>query len=62
MKEVDCEGLTVRQINAAIRRLVDDGERDIVVRHPAARHNLAVATLTEARITIDGPVATTAPG
>jgi formylmethanofuran dehydrogenase subunit C len=56
MREVDCEGLTVRQINAAIRRLLDDGERDIIVRHPAARHNLAVATLTEARITVDGPV------
>jgi glutamate synthase domain-containing protein 3 len=56
MKEIDCEGLTVRQINAAIRQLLDDGERDIVVRHSSARHNLAVAVLTAARITIDGAV------
>ena len=56
MKEIDCGALTVRQINAAIRRLLHDGERDITVRHPAARHNLAVAMLTEGRITTDGPV------
>ena len=56
MKEVDCQGLTVRQINAAVRQLVDNGERDIVVRRPAARHNLAVAVLTQVGITFDGPV------
>jgi methylamine---glutamate N-methyltransferase subunit B len=56
MTVVDCEGRTVRRINEDIRRLAGAGEREIVVRHPAARHNLAVAVLTDAAITIDGPV------
>ncbi len=56
MATVDCKGRTVRQINEAIRRLVDAGEREIRVRNPGARHNLAVATLTDVAITIEGPV------
>ena len=56
MKTVDCKGRTVRQINEAIRRLVDAGEREILVRNPGARHNLAVAVLIDVAITIDGPV------
>jgi methylamine---glutamate N-methyltransferase subunit B len=56
MKTVDCRGRTVRQINAAIRQLVASGEREIEVRHPGARHNLAVATVTDVAITLDGPV------
>jgi methylamine---glutamate N-methyltransferase subunit B len=56
MTAVECKGRTVRQINEAIRRLVDAGEREIVVRNPGARHNLAVAILTDVAITIDGPV------
>ncbi len=56
MATVDGTGRTVRQINEAIRRLVDAGEREIVVRNPGARHNLAVAILTDVAITIDGPV------
>jgi glutamate synthase domain-containing protein 3 len=56
MTIVDGDGLSVRQINQAIRRHIDAGEREIVVRHPGARHNLAVAILTDVKITIDGPV------
>jgi glutamate synthase domain-containing protein 3 len=56
MKTVDCRGRTVRQINAAIRELVASGAREIEVRHPGARHNLAVATVTDVAITLDGPV------
>jgi glutamate synthase domain-containing protein 3 len=56
MATVDGKGRTVRQINEAIRRLVDAGEREILVRNPGARHNLAVAILTDVAITIDGPV------
>jgi methylamine---glutamate N-methyltransferase subunit B len=56
MTVVDCEGRTVRQINEDIRRLAGGGEREIVVRRPAARHNLAVAVLSDAAITIEGPV------
>jgi glutamate synthase domain-containing protein 3 len=53
---VDCSGLTVRQINEAIRRHVDLGEAEIHVLNPAARHNLAVAVLRDVRIVFDGPV------
>jgi len=53
---VDCASRSVREVNTAIRRLIDAGEREILVRHPGARHNLAVAILTDVSITIDGPV------
>ncbi len=56
MKTIDCTGRTVRQINEAIRRLVAAGEREIRVRNPGARHNLAVAILQDVALTIDGPV------
>src|SRR5262249_2547454 len=56
VKAVDCAALSVREVNAAVRRLIDAGEREIVVRNPGARHNLAVAILTDVVITIDGPV------
>ena len=56
MKAIDCAPLSVRQINESIRRLIEAGEREIVLRNPGARHNLAVAVLTDAAITIDGPV------
>ena len=56
MKAIDARGRTVRQINEAIRRLIDGGEREILVRHPGARHNLAVAVLNDVAITMDGPV------
>ena len=45
MKTIEGRGRTVRQINEAIRRLIDAGEREILVRHPGARHNLAVALI-----------------
>jgi hypothetical protein len=55
MTVVDCAGLTVRQVNQALRRLIGAGEREIAVRHPAARHNLAVAILSDgAQIEIHG--------
>jgi glutamate synthase domain-containing protein 3 len=56
VKTVDCAGRSVREINEAIRRLVDAGEPEILVRNPGARHNLAVAILRDVAITIDGPV------
>ncbi|MBI2466641.1 MAG: glutamate synthase [Candidatus Rokubacteria bacterium] len=56
MATVDCAGRTVRQVNEAIRRLVEAGKREILVRNPGARHNLAVAILTDVAITLDGPV------
>jgi methylamine---glutamate N-methyltransferase subunit B len=56
VKTLDCKGLTVRQVNEALRRLIDAGEPEVLVRNPAARHNLAVAVLKSVAITIDGPV------
>ncbi len=56
MQAIDCATLSVRQINEAIRRQIESGERELLVRNPGARHNLAVAVLTDVAITIDGPV------
>lgn len=56
MHAIDCALLSVRQINETIRRVIDAGEREIVLRHPGARHNLAVAVLTDVVITAEGPV------
>jgi glutamate synthase domain-containing protein 3 len=56
MATVDCEGLSVRQINEVVRRHIAQGERQILLSHPAARHNLAVAVLTDVTFTIDGSV------
>jgi glutamate synthase domain-containing protein 3 len=56
MPAIDCAALSVRQINESLRRLIDAGEREITLRNPGARHNLAVAVLADVAITIDGPV------
>jgi len=56
MKTVDCTSRSVREINQIIRRLLGDGEGEILVQNPGARHNLAVAILRDVAITIDGPV------
>jgi methylamine---glutamate N-methyltransferase subunit B len=56
MKAIDCAPLSIRQINESIRRLIEAGEREVVLRNPGARHNLAVAVLTATAITIDGSV------
>jgi glutamate synthase domain-containing protein 3 len=53
---VDCDGRSTREINTAIRQLVDEGTGDIRVRNPAARHALAVALEGATRILFDGPV------
>ena len=54
MAEITCDGRTTREVNAEIRRLAAAGERDIVVKNPGARHNLAVGVLAPARIRIAG--------
>jgi glutamate synthase domain-containing protein 3 len=56
MTVVDCAGHSVRQINEAIRQAIGAGEREITVRNPAARHNIAVAVLTDVCITVEGSV------
>jgi methylamine---glutamate N-methyltransferase subunit B len=56
MAEILCDGKTTREINAAIKKLIAEGETEIVVRNPGARHNLAVAITQPVRITFDGSV------
>ncbi len=54
---VDCEGKETRQVNAAIRRLIEDGAREIRVLNPDGRHALAPGLKSEGvRIVFDGPV------
>lgn len=54
MAEIDADGRTTREVNAELRRLVAAGEEEITIRHPGARHNLAVAVLQPVRIRIEG--------
>ena len=56
MRTIDCTSLSTRAINELIRRLIAEGAREILLRNPEARHNLAVAILTDVAIAIDGPV------
>lgn len=51
-----CEGKTTRQINQSIREAIASGQRDLLVHHPDARHNLGVALLEPARVVFDGSV------
>jgi glutamate synthase domain-containing protein 3 len=56
MEYVDCDGKSIREINTALRALIDQGETEIHVRHPAARHNLAVGLIQPVRIIFEGSV------
>jgi glutamate synthase domain-containing protein 3 len=56
MRALDCDRLSVRQVNEAITRAVADGEREVHLLHPGARHNLAVAVLSGVRIVVEGSV------
>lgn len=56
MHAIDCVGKTIREINLAIRGLGSAGERELLLKNPAARHNLAVAVLQPVRVVIDGSV------
>jgi glutamate synthase domain-containing protein 3 len=53
---IDCTGKTTREINRQIREAVAVGEREIIVLHPEARHNLGVALLQPVRIVFEGSV------
>jgi methylamine---glutamate N-methyltransferase subunit B len=56
MAEVNCEGRSVREINAEIRQRIQDGDSLIVVQNPGARHNLGVAVLQPVTIRLEGSV------
>lgn len=51
----DAEGLSTRQINLELRRLLyEEGIRDVTVKNPGAKHSLGVAILQRCRITFEG--------
>jgi methylamine---glutamate N-methyltransferase subunit B len=51
----DARDLTIRKINAELRRLLyEEGVRDVTVLNPGAKHSLGVGILTRCRITFDG--------
>jgi glutamate synthase domain-containing protein 3 len=56
MAEITCAGRTTREINAEIRRAIAAGEREIAVKDPGARHNIAVGILDPVTIRIAGSV------
>lgn len=56
MGAVNCEGRTTREINAEIKRQVQEGEQQILVQNPGARHNLGVAILKPVTVRIEGSV------
>jgi methylamine---glutamate N-methyltransferase subunit B len=56
MAAIDCEGKTTRDINRAIKQAIDAGVANIIVRNPAARHNLGVGLVQPVTLTIEGSV------
>jgi glutamate synthase domain-containing protein 3 len=53
---LDCRDKSVRDINLSIYSHMAAGEREILVLHPDARHNLGVALLHPAKVTFAGSV------
>jgi len=56
MAEITCDGKTIRQINVEIKSLLADGDTDIVVKNPGARHNLGVGLVQPIKLTFEGSV------
>ncbi len=56
MGAINCDGRTIREINSEIKRLVADGEKNIVVKNTAARHNLGVAIVKPVKLRFEGSV------
>jgi methylamine---glutamate N-methyltransferase subunit B len=51
----DARDLTIRKINAELRRLLyEEGVTDVTILNPGAKHSLGVGILTRCRITFDG--------
>jgi glutamate synthase domain-containing protein 3 len=51
----DARELSIRKINAELRRLVyEEGIGDVTILNPGAKHSLGVGILTRCRITFDG--------
>ena len=53
--QFDARDLTIRKINAELRRLLyEEGIKDVTVLNPGAKHSLGVGILARCRITFDG--------
>jgi glutamate synthase domain-containing protein 3 len=53
--QFDARDLTIRKINAELRRLIyEQGIGDVTVLNPGAKHSLGVGILARCRITFDG--------
>jgi methylamine---glutamate N-methyltransferase subunit B len=51
---LDCAKLTTRQINSTIKRLAAEGETEIHLLNPEARHSLGVAVFDPIKIVVEG--------
>ncbi len=51
---LDCAKLTTREINTTIRRLAAEGETEIHLVNPEARHSLGVAIFYPVKIVVEG--------
>lgn len=51
---LDCAKLTTREINTTIRRLAAEGETEIHLINPEARHSLGVAIFYPVKIVVEG--------
>src|SRR5260221_7569591 len=56
MAEINCEDKTTREINTSVKKLIDEGATDIVIRNPGARHNLGVGLVRPVTLTYEGSV------
>jgi methylamine---glutamate N-methyltransferase subunit B len=54
--KIECQGRTTRAINQLLREAIANGQREIVVREPDARHNLGVALLQPVKVVFEGSV------
>jgi methylamine---glutamate N-methyltransferase subunit B len=56
MAEIDCERKSIREINCTIKQLITEGATNIILRNPAARHNLGVGLVQPVMLTFEGSV------
>ena len=52
--EIDAEGMSVKDVNLRIRRLMQEGHGTIVLKNPGARHSLCVGILNRLNLVIEG--------
>lgn len=56
MAEIVCDNKTIREINREIKQRISEGETNILVKGPGARHNLGVAILEPVHVRFDDSV------